>query len=362
VENIGIIALGLGVGLLGVSSQAPLIAVLGISGALFHVVNHALFKGLLFLGAGTVAHATGTRDPDLLGGLAKRMPLVTGAFIVGAVAIVGLPPLNGFASEFLIYQGAFLGEVVLTPERALPCLLCIGALALIGGLAALCFTKVVGVVFLGEPRSECAAAAHRPGRLLLAPQLVLAALCVLVGLTVPQIAAALVPITIGVTRVEAVPPALLHEVLTQPLSAIVWGSLVLILLALSLALLRRAILAGRKVDWAVTWDCGYARPTARMQYTASSFVQPATAFFAAFLRQSSNLAAPTGLFPRSAAFSSETKDICAEAIYRPALRALLRAAGRLRWLQHGRIHVYILYIALTLIILLVWYLGLARRS
>ncbi len=168
VENVGIIALGLGIGLLGVSSHAPVVAVLGFSGALFHVLNHALFKGLLFLGAGAVAHATGTRDLDLLGGLSKRMPWVAGAFIVGAVAIVGLPPLNGFASEFLIYLGAFRGEARLAPDRAVPCLLVIGALALIGGLAAVCFTKVVGVVFLGEPRTERAATAHRPGWLLVA--------------------------------------------------------------------------------------------------------------------------------------------------------------------------------------------------
>src|SRR5262249_39362835 len=150
-----------------------------------HVVNHALFKGLLFLAAGTVAHATGTRDLDLLGGLSKRMPWVAGAFIVGAVAIVGLPPLNGFASEFLIYLGAFRGEVGFAPARAVPCLLVTAALALIGGLAALCFTKVVGIVFLGEPRTERAAGVHRPGWLMVAPQVALAAGCLFVGLTAP---------------------------------------------------------------------------------------------------------------------------------------------------------------------------------
>ncbi len=113
---------------------------------------------------------------------------------------------------------------------------------------------------------------------------------------------------------------------------------------------------------AVTWDCGYARPTARMQYTASSYVQPATAFFGAFLRTRSKLAAPTGLFPQAAAFATETVDLCTEVLYRPAFGAFGRAVGRLRWLQHGRTHIYILYIALTLIVLLVWYLGLARGS
>ena len=168
-----------------------------------HVVNHALFKGLLFLGAGLVAHATGTRDLDRLGGLAKRMPWVSGAVIVGAVAIAGLPPLNGFASEFLIYLGAFRGETRLAPAGAVPCLLAIGALALIGGLAAVCFTKVVGIAFLGEPRTERAAAAHRPGWLMVAPLLILAVGCLLVGLTAPRIVAVLVPIAAGVAGLGA---------------------------------------------------------------------------------------------------------------------------------------------------------------
>ncbi len=360
VENVGIIALGLGVGLLGASSRAPLVAVLGFTGALLHVVNHALFKGLLFLGAGAVAHATGTRDLDMLGGLSKRMPLVAGAFVAGAVAIVGLPPLNGFASEFLIYLGAFRGAVRLAPDRAVPCLLVIAALTLIGGLAAICFTKAVGVVFLGEPRTEQAAAAHRPGLLLVAPQIVLAAGCLLVGLAAPWIALVLGPIAAGVARIEPVSSATLSEGVIEPLFSLVWAAALLFFLALACALLRRALLAGRQVEQAVTWDCGYARPTPRMQYTASSYVQPATAFFAAFLRTRSKLTAPTGLFPPAAALTTETADVCIEALYRPAFGAFGRTVARLRWLQHGRIHLYIMYIALTLIVLLVWYLGLAR--
>jgi formate hydrogenlyase subunit 3/multisubunit Na+/H+ antiporter MnhD subunit len=362
VENIGIIALGLGVGLLGASAGASLVAILGISGALFHVVNHAVFKGLLFLGAGSVAHATGTRDPDLLGGLSKRMPWVAGAFIVGAVAIVGLPPLNGFASEFLIYLGAFRGEVALAASPAIPFLLVIGALALIGGLAALCFTKVVGIVFLGEPRTEAAAVAHGPGLLMVAPQVVLAVGCVLLGLAAPRIVGVLLPIAAGVVRPGPVDELSPIESVIEPLTAVEWAAFGLLVIALALALLRRALLAARPVERSLTWDCGYARPTARMQYTASSFVQPATHFFAAFLHTRSRRQPPLGLFPAHAEFESHTPDLCMESLYVPAFRAVGWAAGRLRWLQHGRIHIYIMYIMLTLIVLLVWYLGLARAS
>jgi NADH:ubiquinone oxidoreductase subunit 5 (subunit L)/multisubunit Na+/H+ antiporter MnhA subunit len=336
------------------------VAVLGFAGSLLHVVNHALFKGLLFLGAGAVAHATGTRDLDLLGGLSKRMPWVAGAFIVGAIAIGGLPPLNGFASEFLIYLGAFRGEVALVADRAVPCLVVIAALALIGGLVAVCFTKVVGIVFLGEPRTERAASAHPPGWLLVAPQIVLAAGCLLVGLGAPWIVEVLGPIAAGVARMAPASPTQLFEGLTGPMFSVVGAAALLLVLGLTLAFLRRALLAGRQVEHAVTWDCGYARPTARMQYTASSYVQPATAFFAGFLRTQSNLVAPTGLFPQAAALATETADLCTEAIYRPAFGAFGRAVGRLRLLQHGRTHIYILYISLTLILLLIWHLGLAR--
>jgi NADH:ubiquinone oxidoreductase subunit 5 (subunit L)/multisubunit Na+/H+ antiporter MnhA subunit len=362
VENIGIIALGLGLGLLGAYSQAPLVAVLGISGALFHVVNHALFKGLLFLGAGTVAHATGTRELELLGGLSKRMPWVAGAFIVGAVAIVGLPPLNGFASEFLIYLGAFRAEALLDPAAAFPCLLVIAALGLIGGLAAVCFTKVVGIVFLGDPRTARAAAARGAPLLMVAPQVLLAAGCVLVGLCAPTITGSLVPIA---ARVAHLPPALstrLGSAATEPLSWVVLASAGLLALALALAEFRRALLSGRTVERGLTWDCGYARPSARMQYTASSFVQPATSFFGAWLRTRHTVSAPRGLFPQQSAFHTETPDLCSVALYRPAFGAFGRLAARLRWLQHGRVHSYIMYIALTLIALLVWYLGAGRRS
>jgi hydrogenase-4 component B len=361
VENVGIIALGLGVGLVGANSHSPLVAVLGLSGALFHVVNHALFKGLLFLGAGAVQHATGTREIDCLGGLAKRMPWITAAFIVGGVAITGMPPLNGFAGEFLIYLGALQGGLAPGPAEAVPSLLVIAALALIGGLAVLCFTKVVGIAFLGEPRSEQAARAHTPGLLMVAPMVVLAAGCLLGGVSSPWIVVVLMPIAAGLARL-GLPPATLVEAVVRPMSSVVLAIIVLIALIMTLALLRRVLQAGRMVGWAVTWDCGYARPTPRMQYTASSYVEPASTFLAALIRSRRRFSAPEGLFPHDGEFATETPDLCTEAVYRPAFRAVGWASGRLRWLQQGRIHIYVMYIAITLFVLLIWYLGVVRGS
>ena len=188
VENIGIIALGLGVGVLGISYQNPTMAALGLTGGLLHVVNHAVFKSLLFLGAGSVLHATGTGELDRLGGLLKRMPVTGATFLIGAAAISGLPPLNGFVSEFLIYLGAIAGlgsQAHIAPAWPLMSVLVVGGLALIGGLAAACFTKAFGIVFLGEPRSGEAAHAHEAGAAMRWPMVVLAGLCVLIGLAAP---------------------------------------------------------------------------------------------------------------------------------------------------------------------------------
>ena len=164
VENIGIIALGVGLGMLGQALGHPAVGWLGFSGALLHVLNHGIFKGLLFLGAGSVFHATGTRDIDSLGGLSRRMPWTSLAFVVGAVAICGLPPLNGFVSEWLIFLGALSGGGALPLRWAAASLAVVPVLALIGGMAAACFVKVFGVVFLGEARTDAVNRAHEaPG-------------------------------------------------------------------------------------------------------------------------------------------------------------------------------------------------------
>jgi hydrogenase-4 component B len=355
VENVGIITLGLGVGLLGVTSGSPFIAVLGLSGALLHVVNHAMFKGLLFLGAGAVLHATGTRELDRLGGLAKRMPWVAAAMIVGSVAIAGLPPLNGFVGEFLIYLGALRGEA-LGPAWAVPSLMVLAALALIGGLAAVCFTRVVGIALLGEPRTEQAAHAHRPGLLMTVPILVLAAGCIAVGLFPRRVVALLIPVVSRVGKIAPTPLSIQVETALAPLSSIAQASFVLIVLAIVLAVVRKVLLSGREVVASGTWGCGYTGATARMQYTSSSFVQPTVWFFGPVFRTRQTLIAPEGLFPQRASFSEETGDVAKEMLYLPVFRWVGRRLAGLRWLQCGRLHIYILYIGVTLIALLIWYI------
>jgi formate hydrogenlyase subunit 3/multisubunit Na+/H+ antiporter MnhD subunit len=352
VENIGIIALGLGVGLLGVSAGLPMLAALGFAGGLLHVANHAMFKSLLFLGAGAVLHSTGTREMDHLGGLLKRMPYTGACFLCGAVAISGLPPLNGFVSEFLIFLGSLRAGASAGIPVAIPALAVVTALALIGGLAAACFTKAFGVTFLGEPRSDHAARAHEAGLAMRVPMVLLAGACVLIGLSAPVVVNALAP----VLRMLGGAHASLAEA-AQPLWFVVMiGAGLWVLIGL-LAWLRLRLLSGRDIGAAVTWDCGYARPTARMQYTSSSFAQPLMELFAVFLRPVVRVVTPTGLFPREASFAGETPDFAHRGLFIPLFAGVDRAGAKLRWLQHGNMQLYVLYIAVTLLVLLVWELG-----
>ncbi len=351
VENIGIIVLGIGVGLLGMSAGLPVLAALGFAGALLHVVNHALFKGLLFLGAGAVLHETGTRDIEHLGGLLKRMPATAATFLIGAIAISGLPPLNGFISEFLIYLGAFKGGVTANAAIAVPLLAVITGLALIGGLAAACFTKAFGVVFLGEPRSEHADHAHEPGPAMRAPMLLLAAGCVAIGMLSPLTLGVLAPVVSALTPAETLWDA------ARPLVFVSGAGIVAMVLIGIVAVVRRPLLARRHVGETGTWDCGYAAPTARMQYTGSSFAQPLTELFRPLLGTRKKFTPPTGYFPETGALTTDTPDVSREKVYRPTFALVEAGLGRLRWLQHGNVQLYVLYIALTLLVLLVWKLS-----
>jgi hydrogenase-4 component B len=354
VENIGIIALGMGIGLIGLASNLYVMAVLGFAGALWHVLNHALFKGLLFLGAGSIASATATRDMERLGGLIKRMPWTALSFLVGAVAIAGLPPLNGFVSELLVYVGAYHAVTEGEKSWAIAGLATLAGLALIGGLAAACFAKAFGIVFLGEPRSASAMQAHENGPGMRWPMILLAAACVLIGLLAPIMAGVLEP-ALGIMMPgaqSAIAPALID--MRMMLTRVVAVASILLALVLFLALMRARLLAKRRVQAGVTWDCGYALPSARMQYTASSFAQPLTHLFKPLLKPVEYVQRPDGILPLNASLKSETHDLCHGNLYEPAFIKLNWGLSKVKWLQHGNVHIYVLYIALTLIALLVW--------
>lgn len=354
VENIGIIILGLGVGLLGIHLRSHGLAILGFSGGLFHVLNHAVFKGLLFLGAGSVLHSSGTGHLDLLGGLIKRMPWTASAFLIGSVAISGLPPLNGFASEFLIYLGVFKNDAGSGLEALVLALIGIGSLALIGGLALACFTKAFGIIFLGHPRSPFAQQAHEAGLCMKFSMVTLAVCCIGLGLLSPFIVKSAEHVIFEITSIP------IQQVRTELASAstvllsFVLGSLVFAAVLFSLAVLRRQLLKNRSIRQSVTWDCGYAQPDSRMQYTAASFAQPLMDLFKLFLRTRKKISSPDGIFPTRSALHTDTADPGEKYLYLPLFQGIRALFARLQWLQHGRLQIYILYIALTLWILLIW--------
>lgn len=358
VENIGIICLGLGVWLLGMSTDNATLAALGLLGGLLHVWNHAIFKSLLFLGAGSVAHETGTRDIEQLGGLLKRMKYTGPAFLIGSAAICGLPPLNGFVSEFLIYLGALSGIAHSGASQVVVAgLVVMGSLAIIGGLATACFTKVFGIVFLGEPRSDAAERAHETPRAMYQIMGILAGLCVLIGLLGPLVVRATVPATTGLLRSSALTEDFWTSTVQRPLWYVSLAGIALMTSGVTFWMIRRRLQAGRTIAQAGTWDCGYAAPTARMQYTASSFAWPILNMFRSILRPRLHRQLPSGLFPARASFESHTEDIFHRYLYRPIFLLFGWCADRLRRLQHGRNQLYVLYIALTLLILLLWNLG-----
>ncbi len=357
VENIGIIALGLGVGTLGLNAGLPAVAAIAFAGALLHVLNHALFKGLLFLAAGNVAHGAHTREIDHLGGLLRRMPRTGGIFLIGAAAISGLPPLNGFVSEFLIYLASFKGALLLDGTNTVPMLAAIAGLALIGGLAAACFTKAFGIVFLGQPRSAHAEQAHEVGLAMVLPGFVLAAACILIGFFAAAVVYSMAPLITEVTglSVPIVRTSLASAAHSVAFVSITGGALVGI--ATLLALGRAILISNRSVSTNVTWDCGYAEPSRRMQYTASSFAQPLTDTFDLLLQTRRVVSAPSDLFPKEAGLATETPDPYQEYIFRPLFRAIGRDLSLLRPLQQGNVQVYILYVAAALLLLLLWQLA-----
>jgi hydrogenase-4 component B len=354
VENIGIILLGIGLGVLGAATGTPSLAAIGFTAALLHVLNHSIFKGLLFLAAGAVQHGAHSLDFERLGGLLNRMKWTGAVFLVGAAAIVGLPPFNGFVSEYLLLYAGFGAVVDAKPAIAAAGLLTIIVMGLISGLAAACFAKAFGIVFLGAPRSRSAEEAHEVARPMTGAMAGLALLCVTLGLAAPAFIPALQPIVATATGLSAATVHLQLRGFIGPLTAAVALFATAMILAAAIWWWRGASLGRSGVRRGPVWGCGYLFPSARMQYTGSSFVQPLTTQFGLFVRNRETLLRPQGYFPRSASYSSDSGDPVLRLLFAPTFRWFDRVASRLNVIQHGHTHIYVLYVATTLVALLVW--------
>jgi formate hydrogenlyase subunit 3/multisubunit Na+/H+ antiporter MnhD subunit len=353
VENLGLMTLGLGLAVFGAARGDAAVALFGLMGALLHVWNHAAMKGLLFLAAGNVLHAAGTRDLERLGGLMRRLPVTSACFALGAIAISGLPPLNGFASEWLLYLGLIDLALGAVATAGVVAYLAAALLALVGGLAAVCFVRLLGIAFLGEPRSPAAAAAHEGGPLLWGPALLLAAACVLLALLPGHVVRLAAPVA-G----QLFGPGLASAAIEQTAAA-----LTPIAVAARVGCATLLVLAGLVAAWPSararrtqeTWACGYAQPSVRMQYTARSFSELLTArFLPRWLAP--RVAVPTleGCFPSPATLASEERDPLTSGVYEPLLSGLASGFARLRGLQQGNAHAYLSYILGAVLVALAW--------
>jgi hydrogenase-4 component B len=348
IENLGVIAMGIGLGLTGRAAHDPLLTALGFGSALLHVWNHSVFKTLLFFGAGSVLHATKTRDMEVLGGLAARMPLTARVLFPGVLAVAAMPPFGTFISEWILYRGLFTALMrgyPWTAGIALP------ALAIVGGLAILAFAKFFGFLFLGSPRSEAAKQAHDPHPAMLIPMGILAILCLALCLD----SAWLLPL---LDRVVATLAPEGSSLLAQSVGgeiAIMSGVLSLLLLfaVAAWAWVRRAARPAPAIA-PPTWDCGYAAPAVRMQYSADSF----TDGWARLLPgRQARIRRLKSIFPRAAALRLELRDSIGLGFLEPQFERLTARALRLRRLQPGFLSVYLLYVLLALLSVFLWMLA-----
>jgi hydrogenase-4 component B len=351
VENIGVILIGVGVALLASAHDNARWGQLALAGALLHVWNHGAFKSLLFFGSGSILHATGTREMSRLGGLVRTMPWTAGLFAIGSIAAAGLPPLNGFVSEWLIYLGLF-DTVTSQASPAWAAVPAVILLATAGAMALAAFAKACSMIFLGASRTKATAHAHECGSWMRGPMVALAVLCALMGL---------VPVLFWPAISRAVAswnPAWTAAEIPAPLVTLSATQIVLaILVAAAAAWLWRKVRANG-LQRGPTWDCGYARPTARMQYTGASFAGIASGWFGWILQPERKLRRPRGYFPAEAIRLERAPETVLERVIAPVGAKIMGVSAAARRLQHGRLQFYILYVVAGMVALgLIVFLG-----
>lgn len=349
IENIGIIGIGIGLGAVGIGIHSQLLAILGFGGGLLHVLNHSLFKSLLFFSAGSVYQACHTRNIEELGGVIHKMPVTAGLFLTGSLAICGLPPLNGFISEVLIYIGLFKGLSTGTVYQSIYMLMAIISLALIGGLAIYCFTKAFGVVFLGTPRSETHIAKSEASNGMLFPQFMTGMMILLIGLFPLLFLKPLFGI-ISSQFLIGFDPGWMS--VTESLSMIGRMGCVLIGMVALLVFIRYRIMKTREVLRGPTWGCGYTAGNARQQYTGTSYAD-AVGGLAEPILHTQRMEQPISeeeIFPGERSFATHPVDVFRSGLNR-LIDFLMLVLKKLARLQTGNIQHYILYAFIFMILI-----------
>jgi hydrogenase-4 component B len=364
IENIGIILMGLGASLMFLHTGHTAMAALALLAGLYHTINHAVFKGLLFLGAGAVLHATHTRDMEKMGGLAKRMPETAFYFLVGAVAISALPPLNGFVSEWLTYQALLQGFGTTDSLMRLIFPLSGAMLALTGALAAACFVKAFGITFLAQPRSKNAEHAQEAAPSMRFGMALLTVACVLLGLFPIQFIRLLDPLTqqlIGLqisTQLNLSNGLMLTSLAEKTGTVSTLGMALMGLCLLPIPFGLWLVFARKsKTRLGPTWACGQRELTPRMEYTATGFSKPIRMIFKALFRPRRDVQREydfSPYFTTTIRFESHVEEIFVRRIYRPLRILIVRTSRQIRTMQAGSIHAYLLYIFVTLLLLLLF--------
>lgn len=347
IENIGIIGIGTGIGLMGMAYNFPLITVLGFSGAILHIVNHSIFKELLFLSAGSVYKKTHTRDIEALGGIIKVMPKTGFMFLIGSIAICGLPPFNGFVSEFLIYIGMFRGLSISNFETILILLFAIASLALVGTMAILCFTKAFSIIFLGMPRTNIKVTEDN-GKSMILPMGFLALLTLLIGtFSIAAFTFVLKPVSVfvNINQYNILSPLSLMGIITLYTLAFLTVIFAVIFIKIKLS--------KGKISIQETWGCGYNKANNHMQYSASSYASPFLSMLKPLFKKVFDIEKPRRLFPENSHFSLHIEDIEEAYIINPIVKYDEWFLSKFESLQSGNIQSYIKYGLIFLVIAIV---------
>jgi len=343
IENIGIIGIGIGLGLIGIGKGNNLLIILGFGGALLHVLNHSLFKSLLFYTVGSVYNRTHTRDMEKLGGLIKKMPHTAILYLVGAIAICGLPPFNGFISEYLIYIGMFKSLSVTNLYQSILVLGTIVGLSLIGGLAIFCFTKAFGIVFLGEPRSENAALAKEISKGMIYPQLFTVAFIVLIGMASVLFVKPVFAIIAQAFKLSDIVALTDPAIKNLSQISILCGAFVITVIVL--LVYRHFHLKAKPVSYGPTWGCGYNAVTSKHQYTATSYAYNYNHLAKPVLQTKKTMKdiREDEIFPGARTFESHSDDIFKKILIDKPVDWVSGLLKKIAIMQTGQIQHYVLY-------------------
>lgn len=351
IENIGIIGIGIGLGMLGLSYHNNLIATFGFAGAFLHLLNHSIFKEILFFCAGSVYKQTHLKDMEQLGGLAKKMPYTSFLFLIGSMSISALPPFNGFISEFLIYMGLLKGLAIKDIYTTVLIAGVIVSVSFVGAIALLCFTKVFSITFLGISRSQQAQdIKEEVPFVMVLPIVILALLALSIGLF-PQNAILIVlnPVKYLINNNQAITDVYLPLNLLKYISL---SSFAFIAMLLGVWGMRKLLLKNKTTDIQNTWGCGYQKINNRMQYSGSSYVSPFLAMLKPFFIKHFDIKKPKELFPKEAHFDLDIEDIEEFYVVKPLIKADEKFLLKFQWIQGGHTQQYILYGLIFLVIAL----------